>query len=270
MSRSAWPEWSLPEILASRPSTRINQIGYLPHGPKRATWITDEPRPTEFAVLAANGSTAHRGRSQPWRIRPDPTSGRSVHVLEFAGLTTPGNSYRLLIGDQYSHRFRIADDLYDSLAADVLNFFYLLRSGCPIDEQRAPGYGRPAGHVGVLPNLGDTAVQGWTGSAAARLYPGWAPTGRFDVSGGWYDAGDYGKYTVSGSVAVWQLLNLFGLFRGKAGAAAVVSEPALLEECRWQLDWLLRMQVAPGQPLAGMAFHRVHGTVWSPAARVGS
>jgi endoglucanase len=84
------------------------------------------------------------------------------------------------------------------------------------------------------------------------------------VSGGWYDAGDYGKYTVSGSVAVWQLLNLFDLFRGKAGAAAVVSEPALLEECRWQLDWLLRMQVAPGQPLAGMAFHRVHGTVWSP------
>jgi endoglucanase len=122
-----------------------------------------------------------------------PTSDRSVHVLEFAGLTTPGNSYRLLIGDQYSHRFRIADDLYDSLAADALNFFYLLRSGCPIDEQRAPGYGRPAGHVGVLPNLGDTAVQGWTGSAAARLYPGWAPTGRFDVSGGWYDAGDYGN-----------------------------------------------------------------------------
>jgi endoglucanase len=260
---SGWPEWSLPDVLASRPLVRINQIGYLPYGPKRATWITDEPLPAEFAVLAADGSTVHRGSSQPWPIRPEPTSGQSVHVLDFTGLTTPGGSCRLLVADQHSHRFRIADDLYDTLATDALNLFYLLRSGCPIDEQRAPGYGRPAGHLGVLPNQGDMAVRGWTGPEAARLYPGWAPTGQFDVSGGWYDAGDYGKYTVSGSIAVWQLLNLLDLLRGKAGAA-IVSGPALLEECRWQLDWLLRMQVPTGQPLAGMAFHRVHGTVWSP------
>ncbi len=38
----------------------------------------------------------------------------------------------------------------------------------------------------------------------------------------------------------------------------------MVEECRWQLDWLLRMQVPEGLPLAGMAFHRVHGTRWSP------
>lgn len=263
MPDSGWPEWSLPDILASRPTARINQLGYLPHGPKRATWITDEPLAAEFAVLAADGSAVHRGRSQPWPIRPEPTSGQSVHVLDFTGLTTPGSNYQLVVGDQYSHRFRIADDLYDTVATHALNLFYLLRSGCPIDEQRAPGYGRPAGHAGVPPNRGDTAVPGWTGPAAARLYPGWAPTGRFDVSGGWYDAGDYGKYIVSGSIAVWQLLNLLDLLRGAAGAG-VVSEPALLDECRWQLDWMLRMQVPPGQPLAGMAFHRVHGTVWSP------
>jgi endoglucanase len=145
---SGWPEWSLRDVLASRLTARINQIGYLPHGLKRATWITDEPLAAEFAVLAAHGSTVHRGRTQPWPIRPEPTSGQSVDVLDFTGLTTPGNSYRLMIGDQYSHRFRIADDLYDTLATDALNLFYLLRSGCPIDEQRAPGYGRPAGHAG--------------------------------------------------------------------------------------------------------------------------
>ena len=38
----------------------------------------------------------------------------------------------------------------------------------------------------------------------------------------------------------------------------------LVNECRWQLDWLLRMQVPAGDPLSGMAFHRVHGTQWSP------
>ena len=35
-------------------------------------------------------------------------------------------------------------------------------------------------------------------------------------------------------------------------------------ECRWQLDWLLRMQVPDSDPLAGLVFHRVHGTRWSP------
>src|SRR5205814_283800 len=100
---------------------------------------------------------------QPWPVRPEPTSGQSVHVLDFTGLTTPGSRYRLLVADQYIHRFRIADELSGTLATDALNLFYLLRSGYPIDEQGAPGYGRPAGHLGVLPNQGDTAVPGWTG-----------------------------------------------------------------------------------------------------------
>jgi len=80
------------------------------------------------------------------------------------------------------------------------------------------------------------------------------------------DGGDYGKYTVSGSIALWQLLNLLRLLRGRhrASDVDVLAEADLIEECRWQLDWLLRMQVPPGYPLAGMAFHRVHGTEWSP------
>ena len=38
----------------------------------------------------------------------------------------------------------------------------------------------------------------------------------------------------------------------------------LLAECRWELEWMLRMQVPAGKPLAGTAFHRVHGTEWTP------
>ena len=49
--------------------------------------------------------------------------------------------------------------------------------------------------------------------------------------------------------------------RRRTGGSA---EALLVEECRWQLDWLLRMQVPRGPPLAGLAFHRVHGTKWSP------
>jgi endoglucanase len=259
-----WPEWSLSTVLASRPAVRVNQLGYLPHGPKRATWVTNEPVPVEFTVVAADGAVAVRGQSQPWEHRPEPTSGQSVHLLDFTDLAAAGQGYQVLVRDQRSHRFQIAPDLYEPLARDALGLFYLLRSGFPIDEQRAPGYGHPAGHAGIPPNQGDTAVPAWTGPEAGRLYPGWVPTGRYDVSGGWYDAGDYGKYTVSGSIAVWQLLNILELLRRAPSRRLVLSQATVESECRWQLDWLVRMQVPPGQPFAGMAFHRVHGTVWSP------
>ena len=104
----------------------------------------------------------------------------------------------------------------------------------------------------------------WTGPEAQRLYPGWRCEGVFDVSGGWYDAGDYGKYVTSGAIAVWQLLSTLDLLRRADRAPIGELADMIRAECRWQLDWLLRMQVPAGDPLAGMAFHRVHGTQWSP------
>ncbi len=237
-----------------RPRVRTNQLGYLPAGPKRATWVTGAVEPAAFAVHGPDGEVVLRGMSEPWPVRPEPSSGMAVHVIDFSSLTRPGEGYRVVAGDDAGHPVRVAHDLYGPFARDALSAFYPLRSGCPIPESRAPGYGRPAGHAGVAPNRGDTAVPGWTGPDAERLYPGWRAPERVDVSGGWYDAGDYGKYVVSGSVALWQLLSTLRLHR----------DAAIVEECRWQLDWLLRMQVPPGQPLAGMAYHRVHGTRWSP------
>ena len=205
----------------TRPAIRVNQLGYLPGAPQRATLVTGASAPLEFTVTA--GDAVWRGRSRPWPQRPEPTSGLAVHVLDFTAARVRGDDVRITVGDVPSHPFRVATDVYERLAVDALRFFRLMRCAHP-----------------------DTAVGAWTGPDAERLYPGWHPTGPFDVSGGWYDAGDYGKYVVSGSLPAWQLL----------GVAP--------DECRWQLDWLLRMLVPPGQPLAGMAFHRVHGTEWSP------
>ncbi len=258
--------WVLSEVLEGRPRIRVNQLGYLPGAPKQATLVTEETGPVPFSVRTADGTVVLRGRSEPWRQRPEPTSGQQVHVLDLTALTAVGTGYRIVAAGHRSHPFRVATELYAELSRDALRLFRLLRSGSAVDERYAPGYGRPAGHVGVLPNRGDTAVPGWTGIEADRLYPGWRPTGVFDVSGGWYDAGDYGKYVVSGSIALWQLLDLLRLLRRhpESARAGVVAEPELVDECRWQLDWLIRMQVPAGQQFAGMAFHRVHGNTWSP------
>ena len=261
---SGGPTWSLEDVLATRPAIRINQLGYLPTGPKHATLVTAAVDPVDFVVLDQAGSTAYAGRSQPWPERPEPTSGMAIHRLDFSDLRTPGPDFRLVTDPGASHPFPIRADLYAQLAQDARQFFYLQRSGCAIDDARAPGYGRPAGHVGVPPNTGDTAVPAWTGPDAERLYPGWREDGRFDVTGGWYDAGDHGKYVTSGALPTWQLLATVELLRRHGADPA--EQSALLEECRWQLDWLLRMQLPDGHPYAGLAFHRVHGSTWEPDA----
>jgi endoglucanase len=240
-------------------AVRVNQVGYPGWAPKQATLVSAAAAPVEVAVVTATGEPVWRGRSQPWPERPDPTSGLTVHLVDFSPVRDEGAGLRVVTGDASSHRFAVGADVHAGLARDALGVFYLLRSGCPIDEERAPGHGRPAGHAGRPPNRGDTAVPAWTGPDAERLYPGWRAGGTFDVSGGWYDAGDYGKYVTSGGIAVWQLLHAAEALR-RAGREL----PGLLEECRWQLDWLRRMQVPPGQQYAGLAFHRVHGTRWSP------
>ena len=238
---------------------RLNQVGYLPGGPKRAVWIADADAPVPFRVRDRSGSTVAGGETVPWPVRPEPTSGVGVHVVDFSDLPE-GAGFTVEIGGARSHPFAVSAELYRPLTRDALEFFYLQRCGTAIDEVRAPGYGRPAGH------LGDAAVPAWTGEHAERLYPGWSCPGHFDVSGGWYDAGDHGKYVTSGALAVWQLLATLELLRRRGAETSwwKRTEALLVEECRWQLDWLLRMQVPAGLPLAGLAFHRVHGTEWAP------
>ena len=244
----------------SRPAVRINQLGYLPSGPKRAVWVSERREPADFRVVDGASAQVYRGRTRPWPVRPEPTSGSAVHTLDFSELEAEGEGFALEVEGTRSHPFALAAGLYRGLARDALTFFYLQRSGIAIDEARAPGYGRPAGHPG------DRSVAAWTGPDAERLYPGWSCPGRFDVSGGWYDAGDHGKYVTSGAIPLWQLLATVELIRrrGQRSPWWAETETLLLEECRWQLDWLLRMQVPPGSPHAGMAFHRVHGSVWQP------
>jgi endoglucanase len=95
-----------------------------------------------------------------------------------------------------------------------------------------------------------------------------------DASGGWYDAGDQGKYVVNGGIAVWTLMNQWesaerrGAARAFADGTLSIPErkngaPDLLDEARWELEFLLRMQVPEGQPLAGMVHHKIHDKEWT-------
>jgi endoglucanase len=114
----------------------------------------------------------------------------------------------------------------------------------------------------------------------------WTCGYRLDVSGGWYDAGDHGKYVVNGGISVAQLMQEYertkyarSVDRGKLGDATLrVPEtgnhvPDILDEARWELAWMLSMQVPSGSPpqlidgqlvdLSGMVHHKIADQDWT-------
>ncbi|WP_432825981.1 glycoside hydrolase family 9 protein [Dactylosporangium sp. CA-092794] len=251
-------------IPETKPPVRVSQVGYLPAAPKHATVVTDAPDPLSWQVVTGAGQAVASGSSTPRGL--DASSGEKVHTIDFSTVTEPGTGYTLRVGGQESFPFDIAESVYDRLRRDALQFFYAQRSGIAIDNALAPGYARAAGHVGVPPNLGDTDVPCQPGTGDYRL----------DVRGGWYDAGDHGKYVVNGGIATAQLLGQFErtttakvVTKGALGDGTLdIPErgnkvPDILDEARWELEFLLRMQVPAGKPNAGMAHHKVHDQAWT-------
>ncbi|WP_200940538.1 glycoside hydrolase family 9 protein [Cellulomonas sp. Leaf334] len=257
---------------------RVNQLGYLPTGPKRASLVTEETDAVPWHLLDPEGEEVATGTTTP--RGEDRTADENVHVITFDDVDATGAGFTLVADGETSHPFAIDADLYADLASDALGYFYLARSGIEIDAVLVGDeYARPAGHLDVAPNTGDTAV----GCQAPRpWYAGWTCDGTFDVRGGWYDAGDHGKYVVNGGIAVHQLLDTWeralvaqGREDAEAGAladgTAAIPEagngvPDVLDEARWELEWMQRMQVPAGvgsAEYAGLAFHKVQDDGWT-------
>jgi endoglucanase len=255
-----------PYVPDTGPRVRVNQVGYLPHGPKNATVVTDATEVLPWQLKNGAGDVAASGQTTPRGV--DAASGQNVHSMDFSAFDTTGTGFTLVADGETSHPFDIANDVYKQLRSDSLQFFYIQRSGIAIDGSLVgEQYARPAGHVGVAPNQGDTDVPCQPGVCDYRL----------DIRGGWYDAGDHGKYVVNGGIATYQLLNTFERTKTafSAGGGAALGDgtlrvperdnkvPDILDEARWELEFMMRMQAPAGQPLAGMAHHKMHDQNWT-------
>jgi endoglucanase len=245
------------------PMILVNQVGYFPGLAKIAT--VRNPNAVTWELLNAKGDVVAKGTTVPFG--PDKSSGDSVSVIDFTAYAEKGTGYTLRVGKDVSHAFDIRDDLYGKLKYDALAFFYQQRSGIPIEMPYAghQQWVRAAGHVGVKPNYGDISVP--CAPSAGCKYS-------LDVSGGWYDAGDHGKYVVNAGISVWTLLNwwersqVFGgnadFLDGKMNIPENKNKvPDLLDEARWELEFELKMQVPEGEKSAGMVHHKVHDVKWT-------
>jgi endoglucanase len=235
----------LPSTPPSPPAVALNQLGFRPADPKRAILLTAGDAPLRWTVTDTAGRVVLEGVSRPGR--PDAAGQGREHILDLGALRTPGAGYRVHVGEARSAPFAIRPDLYAPLARDALAFFYHQRAGTPIEARFARGtqWARPAGHPREVAPCFDGA------DGRGDRWPGCRYT--LDVTGGWYDAGDHGKYVVNGGIAVWTLLNLYEWTGGRAlpdrsqpvpEAGNGVSD--LLDEARWEVEFLLRMQVPDG------------------------
>ena len=256
------PEFKIPEERSAKPLTavRVNQLGYLPSWPKIATIKSTATEPVEWQLVDAGGKVVASGKTKPFG--EDKAAGELVHNADFSSFTQPGKGYKLKVGADESYPFDIAPDVYKKLKYDSLAFYYLQRSGIDIKMPYAGAekWARPAGHVG------DKSVP--CAPEAKCKYS-------LDVSGGWYDAGDHGKYLVNGGISVWTLQNEYETLKHLGRTADDFGDgkmsvpenkngkPDLLDETRFEMEWMLKMQVPAGQPMAGMAHHKIHGEKWS-------
>ena len=250
---------------------RVNQIGYLPNSVKLANYKTTITAP-QIWQLKQNGKVLARGKTSIAAL--DAASGDLLQQIDFSTVTATGPGFTVTVGSHTSQVFSISPSVFRAPLYDALKYFYHNRSGIAIDTQFTGGghtsfasnskWARAAGHVNHAENKGDFNVPCWTGTCQYAL----------DVPKGWYDAGDHGKYVVNGGISVWTLLNMFerGLYWGSTtrlgdGQLNIPESangiPDVLDEVRWELEFMLAMQVPSGHAKVGMVHHKVHDVGWT-------
>jgi endoglucanase len=232
---------------------RIGQTGFETRGPKSAILPSTQTTPLAWTLTDARGKVVASGRTIP--VGADAASGERVHRIDFGSVHAAGSGYRLHVDTSQSHPFAIADRPFAPLAKAAMAFFYQQRSGVPILPAfvERKDLARPAGHApDIATCFAGRDQQGvkWPGCSY-----------KLDATGGWYDAGDHGKYVVNGGVSTWTLLDLherlaaFGDANAFADGRLALPERGngvddLLDEARVEVAFLLAMQIPDGTKLA--------------------
>ena len=247
-------------------SIQLNQVGYLPAARKLAyigNWLGSAgPMPvdaTDFHVIDTDsGDTLLQGKLE-LRAAGDPWSGNDVYMADFSALQKAGN-YRLRVaGLGLSDSFRIAADVYDAVYRSTARHFYHHRNSTSI---RAPwaaaGYERPGGVPAHLDAMFHAAV------ADSPLGNHEVANSHQGISGGWFDAGDYGQY-IPNAAPVWYVIGAaldIAPQRFRDGDLNIPESgnalPDLLDELEWGMDWALQMQ----DPANGGVYFRVASATW--------
>lgn len=225
-----------PEAKEESPAQiRVNQVGYRPADEKTAV-APEALSGTAFTVVREDDGAAVL-QGEFGSAVYDAATQTKVCRGDFTALAQEG-SYRLEGQNGLcSFPFRVDENVYDELLTAAARMLYLQRCGTAIPASEGD-FAHPACHTGIATVYG-------TGE-------------KKDVSGGWHDAGDYGRYVVPGAKTVLDLLLAWEVYGSDALKSLSIPEsgsgvPDLLSEVRWELEWMLKMQ----DEATGGVYHKV-------------
>ena len=214
-----------------RPFIRVDQVGYASSEAKRAYLLAPHALAgTKYTVRDRDGRVLLTGRVGPsaggWNA-----TYQSVQPIDFTALGVPG-TYTIEAAGAVSPTFKVGFgwDLFGPLAADAVDFFTVQRDGADVVPgllHRRPSHlaDRTAG-VYDTPQFTDPETD-----ELAAVPKKIGPT--VDVEGGWFDAGDFLKFTHSAAYALSELLYVQRDVRG--------TDRALAAETTHELSWLDKM-----------------------------
>jgi len=231
---------------------RVSQLGYVPGYAKRAflgQYLGDAGglpfKVEQFHLLDERGQIAFTGRIVRRAVN-ERLVGQEVYELDFTAFEREG-TYRLFVPSVgLSYVFDISPRALNPAHVNLMRGNYHQRCGMAVDAAFSRHH-RPACHLDDA-WLEKSAEKLSFVKAKNPLYPT-----RYDgrchrAVGGHHDAGDYGKYTTSGTAYVFSILLAHELFPDRLGSDNLSLPysgngiPDLIEECHWELTWLERMQ----------------------------
>lgn len=220
---------------------RINQLGYLPKSVKVAVFIsTEDVQLKKFTVHnAITGKIIFTGKAQ--RYTGEEWGMRTAARLDFTELETSGGFY-IRLNTTESEPFRIAPDVYKGTSDFLLK--YMRQQRCGYNPYFADSCHTHDGFIVDHPKKTGQII---------------------DVTGGWHDATDYLQYVTTSANAVYQMLlaykrnpAVFGDNYNASGDAGSNGIPDILDEARWGIDWLLKMNPDSGEMYNQIADDRDH------------
>ncbi|WP_024834469.1 glycoside hydrolase family 9 protein [Ruminiclostridium josui] len=209
---------------------KVNQVGYLPFERKvfMFTDINKNMNGVVFHVVRLSDHKAFKGVLG--NIIVDKDSGDKNYLGEFSFVEEPGE-YVIRIGDEESYPFKITPDKYRKVFYTAMRSYYLQRCGMEINDSIT---GVSHGPCHINDAIMESEPKG----------------GKITATGGWHDAGDYGKYIPTAAVTVAQILLMYELSPETFGSVFLDIQkekdnlhlPDILEEIKYELDWMLKMQ----------------------------
>jgi len=213
-----------PAQAAPAGHVRLDQIGFGTAEAKQA-YVLGGAANTRFTVVDSRGRTVLTGKTGAstgsWSAKFP-----AVHPIDFSALKTAG-TYRIKVGSATSPAFRIAalNELFQPVADNTVEFFQAQRDGAQVIPGRLDR--KPAHLTDRDATVYEEPV--FSGEGGDEIAAPLRATGaKVDLEGGWFDAGDFVKFTHASSYSTASMLLAL---RDK-------HNDALYEEAKFGLRWL--------------------------------